>query len=224
MFCTICGADNKDTAAFCRKCGAATEVEVETRVAARGPAEYRPPRFDGPVQPVEKHTGSTLPDRDDSDDESRRVTEEREIFTISPTLKFVKVGYVLAAVAALFLVALVSAFAGNLVSTSVAVLLGLLLFLIPAYFHLVQKLTDYTLTETALRIDSGLIARTTRSIPLRRIQDVTVTTTIPQRLLGFGDIVIDNASEDAGKVVLDNIDSPRKYADILLKQMSRIER
>lgn len=75
-----------------------------------------------------------------------------------------------------------------------------------------------------LEIDSGFISRTTRNVPLRRIQDVTVTTTVLQRLLGFGDLVVDNASEDVGKVVLKNINTPKKYADKLLAQIRKSER
>jgi uncharacterized membrane protein YdbT with pleckstrin-like domain len=99
-----------------------------------------------------------------------------------------------------------------------------MLLLIPAYFHLNQRLVRYTLTDTRIEIDSGLVSRTTRNIPLNRIQDVTISSGIYQRLLNFGDLVIDNASEDGGKVVIRNIDSPRKYADMLLGQMRRLER
>jgi hypothetical protein len=42
-------------------------------------------------------------------------------------------------------------------------------------------------------------------------------------MLGFGDVVIDNASEDGGKLVLKNINSPKKHADLLLRQMRRRE-
>jgi hypothetical protein len=42
-------------------------------------------------------------------------------------------------------------------------------------------------------------------------------------MLSFGDVVIDNASEDGGKVVLKNINTPNHYADVLLRQMRRIE-
>jgi len=44
-----------------------------------------------------------------------------------------------------------------------------------------------------------------RNIPLTKIQDVTVSASIPQRLLGFGDLLIDNASELGGTTVLHNI-------------------
>ena len=86
-----------------------------------------------------------------------------------------------------------------------------------------QKLVRYTLTESKLEIDEGLIARSTRNILLRRVQDVTVTTSIIQRLLGFGDVVIENASEEGGKVTLRNVDNPRRYADVMMKQMTRLE-
>ena len=56
------------------------------------------------------------------------------------------------------------------------------------------------------------------------MQDVTVTASITQRMLGYGDIAIDNASEDGGKVVLDNIDSPKRYAEMILRQMRTLDR
>ncbi|MBV9216937.1 MAG: PH domain-containing protein [Acidobacteria bacterium] len=201
MFCTKCGVENKDTAGFCRNCGTSIE-EQETRVAARG----------GPPDRFERPTGNQADSRPLDDN-------EREIFSISPTLLFVKIGYVLAAVAALFLVAITSAFVAAYVPIWLAVGVGLLLFLIPLYYHIKQRLVRYTLTESKLEIDRGLIARTTRNLPIGRIQDVTVSTNILQRLLGFGDVVVDNANDEAGKAVLKNINSPREYADKLLRQM-----
>ena len=134
-----------------------------------------------------------------------------------------KAGYILTALVALILVAFFAIFLGS-VSTCIAVILGLLLFLIPAYYHLKQRLIRYSLMDTAVEIDSGLLSRTTRNIPLRRIQDVTVAANVWQRMLGFGDVVIDNASEQGGKVALKNIDSPRRYADMLLKQMRLLDK
>jgi uncharacterized membrane protein YdbT with pleckstrin-like domain len=79
----------------------------------------------------------------------------------------------------------------------------------------------YTLTDSKMEIDTGLIARTTRNIPLSKIQDVTVSASIPQRLLGFGDLIVDNASEMGGTIVLHNINKPRHYADLLLRELRR---
>jgi hypothetical protein len=52
---------------------------------------------------------------------------------------------------------------------------------------------------------------------------VTVSATAFQRIAGLGDVVIDNASEQGGKVNISNIDRPRVYADMLLKQMAKLD-
>ncbi len=206
MFCIKCGAENKDTAAFCRKCGAAIEEE-ETRVAVRGGGENHPVG-EAPA-PLLRKEGSH---------------DEEPVFSSAPTLLFVKAGYVGAAIGALFFVAVASAFAYMIIPIWLAIILGFGLFLIPAFYHLKQKLVRYTLTPSTLEIDEGLISRTTRRVPLRRIQDVTVAATATQRLLGIGSVSIDNASEDLGKITLQNINNPREFADRMLREMRTVER
>jgi membrane protein YdbS with pleckstrin-like domain len=203
MYCTKCGADNSETAVYCRKCGALLEKEEETRVARR---------------PLHGELSASV----SRGDQITADDDDRQIFSIGPTLLFVKAGYVMAAIGALFLVAITSAYA--LIGNGWAVFAGLLLFLIPALYHVKQKLLRYTLTETKLEIDEGLISRRTKNLPIRRIQDVTVSTSILQRLLGFGDLVVDNASDDGEKITLRNINKPRRYADMLLRQMKRLEK
>ncbi|MEP6786816.1 MAG: PH domain-containing protein [Acidobacteriota bacterium] len=221
MYCIKCGADNLDTAKFCRKCGAdlssqqsavggqpeISETDEETRVAVRRDTEMTIPE-----------TGAAAKIGGDADTDA----SEAEIFAITPTLMFVKAGYVAAGIGALLLVGLVSAFTA--ISPFWAVLFGLLLFLIPAFYHLKKKLVRYTLTDSKLEIDEGFISRTTRNVPIRRIQDVSVTSSPMQRLLGFGDLVIDNASEEGGKVVLKSINTPKYYSDVLLRQMKRLDK
>ena len=115
--------------------------------------------------------------------------------------------------ALVFLLALIS------IPAYISVPLGLALLLIPAYYHIRRNMIRYTVTDSKLEIDTGLVARTTRNIPLSKIQDVTVSASIPQRVLGFGDIIVDNASELGGTTVLHNISNPRHYADLLLRQL-----
>ncbi len=194
MFCTKCGSNNSDTAVYCQKCGTLLEAEEETRLA-------RPT--------INKSTN-------DDDD-------EMQIFSIRPTLMFVKAGYGLAVLGAFLLVAFFGIFIKS-VNPLYAVFAGLSLLLIPAYFHLQQKLVRYTLTDAKIEIDEGLISHTTKNVPLRNIQDVTVSATVTQRLLGFGNLVIENAGENNSQIVLKNINSPRKYADVLLKQMRRLNK
>lgn len=197
MFCTKCGAQNSDEAVYCQKCGAILEAEEETRVA---------------VSPQNIKSN---------------IDDEEQIFSIHPTLMFVKIGYGLAVLGAFLLVILLN-LVGNLIGVSIPYWLsipaGLLLLLIPAYYHVKQKMLRYTLTDSKVEIDQGLISKTTRNVPLRIIQDVTVSATVTQRMLGFGNVEIENANETDGKIILKNINSPKKYAEILLKQMRRLNK
>ncbi len=198
MYCTKCGKENPDDAVYCQKCGRTFGAEEEeTRVAKRGGMPLN----------------SAIPEPSDTP----------PIFSISPTLKFVYAGYVVTVLAAFLVVGVVTIFLPA-VSPIIAAIIGLLLLIIPLYFHIRKKLVRYTLTDTMIEIDRGLISRTTQNIPLRRIQDVTVSATVAQRMLGFGDLIVDNASDDGAKIVLDDIDSPKKYADMLLRQMRQLER
>lgn len=197
MYCNKCGAENPDDAAYCKKCGAPFHDEEETRVR------------------VTDQRGTTKIGALDGSEEL--------IFAINPTVKFVALGYLGAVVGAFALVVLLTVLVPGFVPL-IGVVIGLLLLLVPVYFHVRAKLIRYALTDTTIEIDRGLVARTTQHIPLRRVQDVTVTSSIFQRMLGYGDITIDNASEDGGKVVLDNIDMPKKYADLILRQMRQLDR
>jgi uncharacterized membrane protein YdbT with pleckstrin-like domain len=143
---------------------------------------------------------------------------EQTVFTVRPTLIFIKLGYALAVLGGIGIVILLAMIS---VPWYISIPLALALLLIPAYYHLRRNMVRYTLTDSKVEIDTGLIARTTRNIPLSKIQDVTVSASIPQRILGFGDIIIDNASELGGTTVLHNISNPRHYADLLLRELRR---
>ena len=118
-------------------------------------------------------------------------------------------------------IALVFLLASLSVPATISIPIALALLLIPGYYHLRRNMVRYTVTDSKLQIDTGLIARTTRNIPLSKVQDVTVSASIPQRLLGFGDIIVDNASDVGGSTVMHNINSPRHYADLLLRELRR---
>jgi membrane protein YdbS with pleckstrin-like domain len=222
--CHNCGAALTQGARFCAACGAPADDEQtryaadfaseETRVAAPRPRAVEPlPVQPLPVEPMQSRPPAR---RDEATD-----TEEKVVFTVRPTLLFIQIGYALAALGAFALVALLAWQHWVSVPAKVSVPLALALLLIPAYKHLMRNAVRYTLTDSKIEMDRGLVSRTTRNIPLRNIQDVTVTSTIPQRLLRFGDLVIDNASETGGTTVLHNIPDPRRHADLLLRELRR---
>lgn len=143
---------------------------------------------------------------------------ERVVFATRPTSLFVRIGYAATALCSILLIVLLA-----LANTPplFSVCLGLALLLVPAFYHIRLNATRYTLTDSKIEIDRGLLARMTRNIPLRNIQDVTVSASIAQRLLGIGNLVLDNASESGGKTVLANIRNPRYHADLLLRELRR---
>jgi membrane protein YdbS with pleckstrin-like domain len=190
MTCSKCGAYVTPSVRYCSNCGAAVDAEA-TRLA-----RVQSRALETEIDPSLEHT----------------------IFTVRPTMIFIKTGYALAVLGGIALVFLLARMG---LSASLSIPLALALLLIPAYYHLRRNLVRYTVTDSKLQIDTGLIARTTRNIPLSKVQDVTVSASIPQRLLGFGDIIVDNASEIGGSTVMHNINSPRHYADLLLRELRR---
>jgi membrane protein YdbS with pleckstrin-like domain len=192
MHCSNCGSYIPPGVRFCSNCGSPASDPEATRIAR--------------VQ-------SGLPVQQELNEDLEQV-----IFTVRPTMIFIKFGYALAVLAAF---ALVLFLAWIDVPALISVPIGLALLLAPAYYHLRRNMVRYTLTDAKLEIDTGLIARTTRNIPLSKIQDVTVSATIPQRMLGFGDLIVDNASELSGTTILHNISNPRHFADLLLRQLRR---
>ena len=223
--CHVCGTRLTDGARFCASCGTPAGSEEtryapnlaseETRVAA--PTRPRPEQ--PPAQPMQVRPLSPAPERFNAAPPD--AGEERAIFTVGPTLLFVKIGYVLAALAAVALVVLLAWQPWVGVPVYVSIPLALALLLWPAYKHLMRNTVRYTLTDSKIEVDEGLISRTTRNVLLRNIQDVAVTTTIPQRLLRFGNVVVDNASETGGTTILKNIPDPRRHADQILRELRR---
>ncbi len=192
MRCPDCGAQLDPKSRFCNHCGAATHDPDETRIARQSvgaPAHY-------------------------GDDDLESV-----IFSTRPTMLFIKIGYGAAILGAITITVLLAMVSFIDIPWYISLPVALSLLLIPAYYHLKRNMVRYTLTDSKIEIDYGLIARTTRNILLPKIQDVTVSASIFQRILGFGDVVIDNASEIGGTTILRNINNPRHYADLILRQL-----
>lgn len=207
MFCINCGAEVPAAARFCSVCGEPAggvktigSFSDEETVIARPPSEK--PQI--------------------ANDEKELV-----IFNIRPTLLFVKIGYAAAffgaAVLGGILLYLGVVFELPISLMILSVLLALLLFLIPAYYHFRRNLMRYKLTDAKLEIDTGFFSRQTQFVALGKIQDVTVSANFRQRLFGYGNLVIDNAGESGATIVLKNINNPRQHADLILREMRRLE-
>ena len=134
MHCSNCGSYVAPGVRFCSGCGAPAIDPEATRLA---------------------RTQSGLPTRQ----EAELAELEHTIFTVKPTMIFIKLGYGLAVIGAVVLVFLLALIE---VPAYISIPLALALLLIPAYFHIRRNLIRYTLTDSKIEIDTGLIARMTR--------------------------------------------------------------
>ena len=193
MFCNQCGQTLPDGSRFCNNCGATLAQAERTQATVRTGASQME------VEGLPEHS----------------------IFTLRPTLIFVMAWYIFASVIVLAAAALMGILrvGAGIAFTGVGIVF-LITFLIPVYKHIQRRREVYTLTNYKLEMRYGLLAKTIRNIPLRNIQDVTVTSSILQRLANLGDIVIDSASE-TGKIFLSEIHHPERYADMIMAELRR---
>jgi membrane protein YdbS with pleckstrin-like domain len=202
IYCNRCGQALPSLSRFCNLCGATvvTGTPAVRDLSPEAGAQLAQSR--GPVDPE----------------------QERVIFTLRPTMIFVYGWYIAAAVMVLAASAVLGLLSGSGWVTEwwyvVILIVGLLAFSIPLYKHILTRREVYTLTNFKLEMRYGLIAKQTRNIPLGKIQDVTVSSTVWQRFLRLGDIIIDSASE-TGRIHLDDISSPNLYADMILAELRR---
>jgi uncharacterized membrane protein YdbT with pleckstrin-like domain len=135
---------------------------------------------------------------------------------IRPTMKFIYLGYLLVMV---IVVVLVVAMERIQLPTGIPPTirpcipwLPVLLLLWPLKRHLRNRLTRMTILDDRLRYERGLLSKTTRTILISRVQDVTVHQRIGQRIFGVGDLSIETAGESSRETIFD-IDRPQQIAD-----------
>jgi membrane protein YdbS with pleckstrin-like domain len=190
MYCYKCGEPVPDTSRFCNHCGS----QVGTALA-----------------------GNTV---------SALAAEEEEVFAIRPTMIFVWIRYIVAVLVVIAVAAVMGVLSnkydrfGGMVAFLVILAAAIVAFAFPIYRHILRFREVYVLTTHKLEMRFGLIAKIVRNIPLSKIQDVTVTASVWQRLLKLGDIEIDSASE-GGKIVLDDIHFPDRYSNLILAELRR---
>jgi membrane protein YdbS with pleckstrin-like domain len=197
VYCNNCGKNNPTGSKFCNFCGA--------NLTRRGSTNQLPELASAAPEP-------TLP--------AKISDEEKIIFTAQPTMIFVIARYIAAAILTL-IVTVISAFLHSRFQISfaplIALVFGLLIFLNPIYHHILRQREVYTLTNHKIEFTYGLLSKTTRNIPLSKIQDVTATSSALERLLGIGDVLIDSAA-DSGKIPLRKVSNPKSLSDMILNE------
>src|SRR5579872_6158572 len=135
---------------------------------------------------------------------------------IRPTMKFIIAGYLAVALVVAASIVLLERVAWP-ESVPQALqpwipFLPLLLFLWPIKRHLRNRMTKMTMLDDRLRYESGFFSRTTRTILVANVQDVTVHQTVSQRMFGVGDVSIETAGGSSRETIV-NVDKPQYLAD-----------
>lgn len=87
--------------------------------------------------------------------------------------------------------------------------------------HVRAQLTHIEMAGDRLKYESGLVSKVSRSIPLAKVQDVTVRQTVSQRLVGIGDLSIETAGETS-RLTITSINSPRVVAEQILDRVATV--
>ena len=129
---------------------------------------------------------------------------------IRPTLKFIKLGYV----AVMVLIGVAAWFGLSYQEPRMPWVPAVvaLLILWPITKTIRQLSTKLIITGDKLRYEAGFLSKSTRTISLAKVQDVSVHQTLGQRMTGTGDLSIETAGESS-RLTVRSIDSPQKVAD-----------
>jgi membrane protein YdbS with pleckstrin-like domain len=150
--------------------------------------------------------------------QSAKPVEENKMaeLVIRPTMKFIYFGY---AIVLLIVVALIVVSMGVQWPEWIPMdwqpwipWVPMLLLLWPLKRHMRNRLTRMTILDDKLRYETGLLSKTTRTILISRVQDLTVHQRIGQRIFGVGDLSIETAGETSRLTILE-IDQPQRIAD-----------
>jgi uncharacterized membrane protein YdbT with pleckstrin-like domain len=80
--------------------------------------------------------------------------------------------------------------------------------------------TSYTLTDQRIKIESGVFGRSSKTIPIDRIQDCMTKQTLFGRMVGYGRVEVDAAGAQ-GAEVLGHLPHPGAFRDQVFVQSER---
>jgi membrane protein YdbS with pleckstrin-like domain len=92
----------------------------------------------------------------------------------------------------------------------------LVVLLAPLRAQVRRNLVKLTFHGDHLTYDVGLLSKSSRTLDLTRVQDVTVRQTLGQRMLGVGSLTLETAGESS-RLTVNNLDRPLELRDYILR-------
>ena len=134
---------------------------------------------------------------------------------IRPTAKFLKAGVIFTATVSLAVEIAYFAYWRSIETLTLLPLIVPLLFLWPLARWVRWRSAKVIISGDRLRYETGLGAKSTRTIQLSKLQDVRVDQGLFQRIFDIGDISLETSGETS-RLTLYKVDHPHQVADDLL--------
>ena len=141
---------------------------------------------------------------------------------LRPSLKFVKLSYVLCLLLAVGIGVYLTMTPGLPDYATYTLLVPAILAFFTLVRHLQKRMVRITVLGDRLRYEAGLASKTTRTIELVKVQDVRMDQSIGQRMVNIGDLSIETAGSTS-RIEIDSIDRPQEAADHIL-ELARAQR
>ena len=84
--------------------------------------------------------------------------------------------------------------------------------------------TKYSLTETRLFCETGLLNLKEEEMLLYRVRDISLTRSLGQRLFGVGTIHIDSADKTSAHLDITNIKKPKEVKELIFERVEASKR
>jgi len=141
---------------------------------------------------------------------------------LRPSVKIIKLGYLLCVLVAIGISAYLLAIHNEDERLWALLAIPALGLIILAIRHMRRRLIKLTILDDRLRYETGLLSKSTRTMELTKIQDVRVDQKLGQRMLDTGDLSLETAGESS-RIVMRSIDHPHAAADRIL-ELARVHR
>ena len=92
------------------------------------------------------------------------------------------------------------------------------------FFGMPLSFTRYAMSDDRLFLSKGLFCVKDEEVLLYRIQDISMTRHLGQRLLGLGTILIESRDKTSPHLELRNIRSPKQVKELLHQQVEEAKR
>jgi uncharacterized membrane protein YdbT with pleckstrin-like domain len=134
---------------------------------------------------------------------------------VRPSLKFIKLSYLLGLILALAIGVYIGAGSNPPAYTIWLLAVPAVILILALSRHVRRRLVTLTVQGDLLRYEEGLFSKTTRSVELSKVQDVRVDQSLGQRMAGIGDLSLETAG-GGSRIEIQSIDRPQWVADRIL--------